>query len=128
LSCQHCNERDIIGQNDRLDLAALKKILDVFKSHGLSHIQFSGGEPLARFNDLAELIREASPSMDCWLLTSGYGLTRVKAITLKEAGLTGVHIRLDHWDPQLYNNFRNNNKCFDMASDEGVQKGTLFSL
>jgi MoaA/NifB/PqqE/SkfB family radical SAM enzyme len=117
LSCQHCYEWDNISQRDKLDLTALRKILKTFKSNGLSHIQFSGGEPLVRFDDLINLIGEASPTMDCWLLTSGYGLTPDKAHSLKNAGLTGAHISLDHWDPQLHNIFRNNSKSYQMATD-----------
>ena len=117
LSCQHCYEWDNIAQSDSLDLEALKKILNIFKANGIRHIQFSGGEPLARFNDLIELIKEASPTMDCWLLTSGFGLTREKALSLKKAGLTGVNISLDHWDAKFHNSFRNNDKSYAMAVD-----------
>jgi len=117
LSCNHCYEWDNIAQKDRLELDALKKILAIFKVNGIRHIQFSGGEPLARFDDLVELIREASPSMDCWLLTSGFGLTRDKASALKDAGLTGANISLDHWDAELHNSFRNNAKSFAMATE-----------
>lgn len=116
-SCSHCYEWENIEQKDRLDLNALKKILNIFKANGLRHIQFSGGEPMVRFNDLAELIREASSTMDCWLLTSGFGLSSDKAPTLKKAGLTGAHISLDHWDAQLNNNFRNNEKSYAMVTE-----------
>lgn len=117
LSCQHCYEWDNIAQNDKLEFEELKKILAIFKANGIRHIQFSGGEPLTRFNDLVELIREASSSMDCWLLTSGFGLTRDKAAVLKEAGLIGANISLDHWDAELHNRFRNNGKSFAMATE-----------
>ncbi len=117
LSCRHCYEWDNIAQNDKLDLTALKNILAIFKANGIRHIQFSGGEPLARFNDLLVLIREASTTMDCWLLTSGFGLTVDKAFALKEAGLIGANISLDHWDPQLHNSFRNNDKSYSMATN-----------
>ena len=120
LSCQHCYEWDNIAQNDQLDLESLRKILTIFKANGIRHIQFSGGEPLTRFNDLVELIREASVSMDCWLLTSGFGLSHDKAFAMKKAGLTGVNISLDHWNAQLHNNFRKNEKSYAMAVD-GVQ-------
>lgn len=117
LSCLHCYEWDNIAQRDSLDLASLIKILNIFKANGIRHIQFSGGEPLARFNDLVELIREASPVMDCWVLTSGFGLTDEKAQAMRKAGLTGVNISLDHWDAVLHNKFRNNDKSYEMAMD-----------
>ncbi len=113
LSCSHCYEWDNIAQRDRLELADLKKILTLFWAHDIRHIQFSGGEPLVRFGDLIELLREASPWADCWLLTSGFGLTSSRALELKQAGLIGVNISLDHWDARLHNQFRNNNQSFD---------------
>lgn len=115
LSCLHCYEWDNINQSDKLNLDELKKILNIFKANGIRHIQFSGGEPLARFIDLVELVKEASPTMDCWLLTSGFGLTSEKASALKKAGLTGANISLDHWDAQLHNRFRNNEKSYGMV-------------
>jgi len=117
LSCKHCYEWDNIGKSDNLDLKSLTDILHIFKLNGLSHIQFSGGEPLVRFADLLELVKEASTTMDCWLLTSGYGLTIEKAIALKKAGLTGAHISLDHWDAQKHNLFRNNPNSYQMATE-----------
>ncbi|HAQ17805.1 MAG TPA: hypothetical protein DCR40_01075 [Prolixibacteraceae bacterium] len=117
MSCQHCYEWDNIAQNDKLDLDSLKKILTIFKFNGIRHIQFSGGEPLVRFNDLVELIKDASLTMDCWLLTSGAGLTPAKAVELKSAGLTGANISLDHWDAKAHNSFRNNEKSFSMVNE-----------
>ncbi|MEI6137708.1 MAG: radical SAM protein [Mariniphaga sp.] len=117
LSCSHCYEWDNIAQYDKLNLQELKKILAVFKANGIRHIQFSGGEPLARFSDLVELVREASSTMDCWVLTSGFGLTHDKASALKSAGLKGANISLDHWNPDMHNNFRNNGKSYAMATE-----------
>ncbi|MEI6679062.1 MAG: radical SAM protein [Mariniphaga sp.] len=130
-SCVHCYEWENIAENDKLDRLALKNILAIFIANGLRHIQFSGGEPMVRFNDLIELIRSASPSMDCWVLTSGFGLTAEKAALLKTAGLTGVNISLDHWDPQLHNTFRNNEKSYVIATDavqNCLESGLMVSL
>ncbi len=131
LSCRHCYEWDNLAQTDTLDLKRLSQILSIFKTYGLRHIQFSGGEPLVRFNDLVELIKDASASMDCWLLTSGFVLNREMAATLKSAGLTGVNISLDHWDAQLHNTFRNNEKSFGRALEalsNCIEAGLITSL
>jgi MoaA/NifB/PqqE/SkfB family radical SAM enzyme len=117
LSCQHCYEWDNISQSDFLDLNTLEKILDIFKTSGVRHIQLSGGEPLVRFNDLVSLIEKASPTIECWLLTSGFGLTPEKAFALKQSGLIGVNISLDHWDAAQHNQFRNNDKSFAMVAE-----------
>lgn len=115
LACSHCYEWDNIDHKDSLDYESLLQLLGVFRQNGIRHIQISGGEPIARFNDLVRLVGEASQSMDCWLLTSGYGLTAEKAYQLKKAGLVGAHISLDHWDEQQHNLFRNNYKSYAMA-------------
>lgn len=131
LSCQHCYEWDNISQKDSLDLASLEKVLAIFKTNGIRHIQFSGGEPLVRFDDLLVLIAKASTSMDCWLLTSGFGLTAEKASALKKAGLTGANISLDHWDAQRHNSFRNNEKSFLMVTEavkNCLNEGIMVSL
>jgi MoaA/NifB/PqqE/SkfB family radical SAM enzyme len=115
LACSHCYEWDNIDNKDSLDFESLRQILATFKQNGIRHLQISGGEPLARFNDLVGLVREASPDMDCWLLTSGYGLTAEKAAALKEAGLVGAQISLDHWEEKKHNLFRNNDKSYAMV-------------
>lgn len=121
LSCVHCYEWDYLDKKEKLGLEELQKILAMFRASGLRHLQFSGGEPLVRFHDLVALVREASPDMDCWLLTSGFGLTRDKAEVLAGAGLTGVQISLDHWDEQKHNAFRNHPDSFQWVAEAALQ-------
>jgi MoaA/NifB/PqqE/SkfB family radical SAM enzyme len=131
LSCTHCYEWDNISISDFLNIEELRTILSVLKENHIQHIQFSGGEPLVRFDDLTELIRDASSTMDCWLLTSGFGLTPEKADKLKEKGLTGVHISLDHWDEEQNNLFRNHILAFKTAVTavrNSLSAGLLVSL
>jgi MoaA/NifB/PqqE/SkfB family radical SAM enzyme len=130
-SCSHCYEWENIDKSDSLNPEELRKILTVFKNNHIKHIQFSGGEPLVRFDDLAELIRDASGTMDCWLLTSGFGLTQEKSNRLKASGLTGVHISLDHWDEEQNNLFRNHPLAFKSAITavrNSLNAGLLVSL
>jgi len=112
LQCVHCFEWDNIQSSEHLKAEDLVAILEKVKPLGLTHIQFGGGEPLVRLDDLLLLIEKASPEMDCWILTSGFGLTQEKALRLKQAGLTGASISLDHWDEQEHNRFRNHEKSF----------------
>lgn len=131
LSCSHCYEWDNIDDKDRLSLDDLMRILNIFKENGIRHIQFSGGEPLVRFHDLTELVREASLSMDCWLLTSGFGFTMEKAAALHKAGLIGAQISLDHWEEEKHNAFRNNSKSYAMATEavkNCLKNGIMVSL
>jgi MoaA/NifB/PqqE/SkfB family radical SAM enzyme len=112
LSCEHCFEWQNLDSTEYLSLQDLKKILDNFLQRGVVQIQFSGGEPLARFEDTIKLIKYAQGTADFWLLTSGYKLTLDKAEQLKAAGLSGVNISLDHWDEEKHNQFRHNQKSF----------------
>lgn len=117
LECRHCYEWDNLQAEEQLEITDLLKILDSLKYSGLSHIQFSGGEPLARFNDLLTLVEQAKSTMDCWILTSGFGLNMEKSRLLKQAGLTGANISLDHWKEEEHNKFRNNSKSFYWARE-----------
>ena len=106
LHCTHCFEWDNIGAREHLSREDLMVIMQKLKSLGLTHIQFGGGEPLLRLPDLLSLIGEAKETMDCWLLTSGFGLTAEVAMALKKAGLIGASISLDHWEEAEHNRFR----------------------
>ena len=116
LSCRHCYEWDNIDNRDYLTRAQLFEILEKIEQQGLWHVQLSGGEPLARFDDLLAIVKKASSRIDFWILTSGYGLTEEKALLLKKAGLIGVMVSLDHWDATHHNDFRRNPKSFEWAS------------
>jgi MoaA/NifB/PqqE/SkfB family radical SAM enzyme len=131
LQCLHCYEWDNLQAKEHIEIDDLLEILNKMKLLGMSHVQFSGGEPLIRFNDLITLIGKAKSSMDCWILTSGFGLTREKASQLRKAGLTGAIISLDHWDEMAHNNFRNNNESYNWACEAAKncrEEGILISL
>jgi MoaA/NifB/PqqE/SkfB family radical SAM enzyme len=106
LKCEHCFEWHNLDSSEILRQEDLKKIMSRFQERGISQIQLSGGEPLCRFNDLIDLLSSARAGTDFWLLTSGYGLNAEKASMLKDAGLSGVNISLDHWDESKHNEFR----------------------
>jgi MoaA/NifB/PqqE/SkfB family radical SAM enzyme len=112
LQCEHCFEWNNLDSTEPLMLEELKQILGSFQQRGVLQVQLSGGEPLCRFDDTIELLKNAQPGTDFWLLTSGFGLTFEKAITLKKVGLTGVNISLDHWQKDAHNAFRKNDLAF----------------
>ena len=115
LKCDHCCEGDNLTSHEYLSPADLQTILVKLQKIGLHHIQLSGGEPLARFDDLLRMLESAKKDIDFWILTSGFGLTLEKAWLLKRAGLVGANISLDHWDERIHNTFRNNDKSFYWA-------------
>ena len=96
LDCEHCFEWDVMHKKEVLSLADLKRIIKNQQDKGLASIEFSGGEPLNRFQDLIKLVAFAAQNSETWVLTSGYGLTEEKALALKTAGLRGITVSLDH--------------------------------
>lgn len=115
LRCEHCYEWNNLNKKEILSLDDLKIIVKKVQDRGVSQIQFSGGEPLQRFNDLIKLIEYAKKDTELWVTTSGYKLNLENAIRLKEAGLTGVVISLDHFVSEKHNAFRHFEKAYYWA-------------
>lgn len=131
LSCKHCYEAKNRNRPDVLSLDHLKSIVDMVRDYGVSQIQFSGGEPLMRYNDICELMQHGGSTMDYWILTSGYGLTPETAHKLKNAGLTGVCLSCDHWDPQKHSEFRGYADAFTLvlsAASAACKAGLMLCL
>ncbi|MDP4241087.1 MAG: radical SAM protein, partial [Bacteroidota bacterium] len=106
LRCEHCFEWDALNGSDTLSLADLKSIVNRIQQVGSGQIQFSGGEPMLRIDDLIEILHSARHDTEFWMLTSGYNLTLLNAQRLKQAGLDGVVVSLDHFNPEKHNQFR----------------------
>ncbi len=120
LKCDHCCEWDNLTPHENLSHDDLHTIIIKLQKLGLHHIQLSGGEPLARFDDLLGILEAGEKGIDFWILTSGFGLTLEKAWLLKKAGLVGANISLDHWEERIHNRFRNNDKSFYWARQAAI--------
>lgn len=106
LQCEHCFEWDALNGREQLSGEDLRRMVGYFQEGGVAQMQLSGGEPMLRYNDLVATLQSARSGTDFWLLTSGYRLDAPRAAALKAAGLCGVSISLDHYDPELHNAFR----------------------
>ncbi len=106
LRCEHCFEWENLNGKERLSLSDLTTIVDRFQSKGVAQIYLTGGEPMQRLGDMLTLMKTAKSGTDLWLLTSGLNLTAPHAVSLKEAGLIGVVISLDHYVAEEHNRFR----------------------
>ncbi|KAA5543470.1 radical SAM protein [Adhaeribacter rhizoryzae] len=113
LRCEHCFEWDALNKKEKLTTHDLQAIVQQFQAQGVGQLQFSGGEPLLRMPTLISLLQTAQPGTDFWVLTSGHLLTPEHAQSLKQAGLTGVTISLDHVDPHQHNLFRGFSSAYD---------------
>jgi MoaA/NifB/PqqE/SkfB family radical SAM enzyme len=117
LNCEHCSEGDTLNQKDLLSYEELQSKLQHFVDRGVGQLVYSGGEPLHRFDDLVKLVAHFRDDCDQWIYTSGFGLTREKAIALRDAGLNGAAISLDHHEEAGHNSFRRNAKSFRWVLD-----------
>ncbi len=115
LRCEHCSEWATLNGEEVLSVSDIITIIDKFQETGTAQIHFSGGEPLQRMSELPAIIRHASMKSECWILTSGHLLTYENAVKLKSAGLTGVVVSIDHFDPEVHNKFRGSARSYAWA-------------
>ena len=113
LKCEHCFEWDSLNRKDTLTLSEIKNIVLKFQEKGTGQIQLTGGEPLLMVDEILQILEFSKPGTEFWIFTSGYNLTPENAKKLKQAGLTGVVISLDHFNPEIHNRFRGSHKSFE---------------
>lgn len=117
LRCDHCYEWDSLNKKDVLTIETLHDIVDKVQELGTAQIHFTGGEPMLKVDMVIAMIKNASTGTNFWMNTSGHKLTDVNAYKLKEAGLTGVFISLDHFSAEAHNKFRNFKDAFYWAQE-----------
>jgi MoaA/NifB/PqqE/SkfB family radical SAM enzyme len=131
LRCEHCYEADNLGKNEELSLDQIKLCLLRLQQNGLTKVGISGGEPMTRLDDVLDFVQAYHTTIDFWLLTSGYNVTEENARRLKNAGLTGLSISADHFEPKKHNQFRRNSHAFSWMQNavaNGNKAGLLICL
>jgi MoaA/NifB/PqqE/SkfB family radical SAM enzyme len=113
LKCEHCFEWDALNRKETLTLSGIRQIIRKFQERGTGQIQLMGGEPLLKMDDIVAILSSSKPETEFWIFTSGYNLTLENAEKLKQTGLTGIVISLDHFDPILHNRFRGSSNSFN---------------
>ncbi|MDH5681375.1 MAG: radical SAM protein [Spirochaetota bacterium] len=120
LDCKHCLEGNNLNSRKDLPLEELRKILKKLQDKRVAHIHFSGGEPLNRYEDILKLLEEAKNSSEFWIFTSGWGLKYDMARRLKEMGLTGVFLSLDHFYEAEHDEFRGRPGSYEQVMNAAV--------
>lgn len=115
MRCEHCFEWENLNQKETFSREELKKVVDIYQQEGSLQFHFSGGEPMTRIKDLTELVRHSAKKSECWVLTSGFNVTKENALQLKEAGCRGMVVSIDHYIPELHNIFRGHTHAFENA-------------
>ncbi len=117
LNCEHCYEGHELNKKDTLSLDDHKLILQKLHASGISVIQYGGGEPMTRVDDLVQLFESSPGKSDFYIYTSGFNCSLKNLERLKHAGLTGISVGIDHYLAEKHNSFRRNDKAFQWAID-----------
>jgi PqqA peptide cyclase len=93
LHCPYCsNPLDLVRSRAELSTDEWTRVLEEARALGVLQLGLSGGEPLVR-RDLEVLVARARElGMYSTLVTSALGLTRERALRLRDAGLDHVQI------------------------------------
>ena len=102
LRCKHCYQEDKY-LNQEMTLEQKKNVIDMFGKAAKAWavkgiINFTGGEPLIKKQELLELIRYAKsnyPGMVIGILSNGTLIDKTTANELKAAGVKDVQVSLD---------------------------------
>ncbi len=129
LNCEHCYEGKILNQPENISLEEHVAIVAKLQENNIPTIQFGGGEPMNRYDDLVKVLERSEKKSDFWIYTSGFGLNEDKAKRLKQVGLTGISISIDHYEKEKHNTFRRNDKSFEKAitAVKNAQKANLLT-
>lgn len=119
-NCFHCHVKNTQDRNADLSKEKIFQAIDDMIEADFLVMFFVGGEPLSRFDDLVEFIKYAKRGMDTRIFTSGVGASMKRLRILKNAGLAGICVSLDHFNEEKHNTLRNSktaykDACFTIA-------------
>jgi pyrroloquinoline quinone biosynthesis protein E len=102
LHCPYCsNPLEMVRAQGEMGTEDWKRVFTQARQLGVLQLGLSGGEPLVR-KDLEELaIHARGLGLYTTLVTSGLGLTRVRAERLQEAGLEHIQISIQDADSEV---------------------------
>jgi cyclic pyranopterin phosphate synthase len=135
--CPYCMPREIFGPNwdgfvpreALLTFEEIARLARLFVREGVEKIRLTGGEPLLRrdLERLVEMLARTRGVQDLALTTNGSLLTREKARTLRDAGLTRVTVSLDALDDATFRRMNDVNfpvatvlNAIDAAAEAGL--------
>jgi MoaA/NifB/PqqE/SkfB family radical SAM enzyme len=113
--CYHCHVKNTQDRSADLSREKILEAIEDIIEADFPVMFFVGGEPMSRFNDLVDFIKCAKKRMDTRIFTSGVGVTTERLKILKEAGLEGICVSLDHYEEKIHNNQRKNSLAFKSA-------------
>lgn len=115
-ACAFCSV-DARRRNPEMDLdeELVKRTIRHVENIGVPSIILHGGEPMFRYDRFLRFVKHVSDETCLWMFTTGYGVTDERARELKNNGLFGAWISLDHYLPERHNRLRGHPEAFDNA-------------
>lgn len=114
-ACAFCSTNARHDPAADLDEDVLGRTIDTIQDLGVPFIILHGGEPFYRYDRFLRLVKRVRAETCLWLFTTGYGVTAERARELKENGLFGAWVSLDHYNPRVHNRMRGHRDAFDNA-------------
>jgi len=114
-SCAFCSTNARHNIDTDLDEELIKRTIRQVEDLGVATIILHGGEPLYKYDRYLRLVKHVSKDTCLWMFTTGYGATAENTAELKENGLFGAWISLDHFRPEVHNRLRGHPEAFDNA-------------
>jgi MoaA/NifB/PqqE/SkfB family radical SAM enzyme len=114
-ACAFCSTDARRNTDNDLDEELLKTTIRQVEDLGAPTIILHGGEPMFRYDRFLRLVQHVSDDICLWMFTTGYGVTEENAKELKENGLFGVWVSLDHHTPEVHNKLRGHPEAFANA-------------
>ena len=111
-NCWHCSRTRRCGKDMSRD--ELIRTIGELQDLGVSIVGLTGGEPLLR-PDLEDLIGAVDERSTTILFTSGDGFTPERAASLRDRGLFGVAISLDHYEAEIHDERRGKKGAYATA-------------
>ncbi len=131
LSCPHCSAAMRPNGQGDLDTATWQRVIGECVDAGASVVTFTGGEPLLR-KDLAQLAasvpRERAVAE---FFCNGLGATDEVLLSLRDAGVYGIHLSLDDPDEAVHDELRGRKGVFravEKAARSARRAGLLVGL
>jgi MoaA/NifB/PqqE/SkfB family radical SAM enzyme len=105
-SCEHCSaapfKEKVAKEKDVLTYDELKDAVEQSVELGTTCVVLVGGEPLL-YKGIFDLIESVDKKKSvCSMFSNGEFLTEENVARLKQAGLFGVYVSLDHTDPAIH--------------------------
>jgi len=105
-ACEHCSAAPYQEETQRLKnsltLGELKSAVEQSVDLGTTCVVLTGGEPLL-FDGIYELIRSVDRKRSvCTMFSNGEFLTEGNVNELKQAGLFGIYVSIDHSNPERH--------------------------